>query len=272
MGLGQYDFRRIKAFLLHTLYERGESGKSLYYSELMKSLYDTLGFIPEEVVNATAKSMMDNKDVVVLDDGNKIALKRYYTLEENITKELIRLKNGVVNNETIDETTVEEDEWGEIKLNNYKPKSFDISDWKNIIKQVEEEQGYEFTEEQYAALEISLYNYVMALTGGAGAGKTSTANGICRLYNNYEILAVALSGKASVRITEATGLPASTIHRGLDYQCGEFQYNKYNQLPVDIVLVDEATMINGTLFLALLEAIPTGAKSNCYGRCTTAYS
>lgn len=100
----------------------------------------------------------------------------------------------------------------------------------------------------------------MALTGLAGAGKTSTANGICSLYNNYNILACALSGKASVRITEATGLPASTIHRALGYQNGEFMFNKDNKLAVDIVLIDEATMINGTLFLSLLEAIPTGAK------------
>jgi len=70
----------------------------------------------------------------------------------------------------------------------------------------------------------------------------------------------ALSGKASVRITEATGLPASTIHRALGYQNGQFMFNKDNKLAVDIVLIDEATMINGTLFLSLLEAIPTGAK------------
>ena len=264
MGLGQYDYRRIKAFLLHTLREQGEAGKSfLYYTELMKELYDTLGYVPEEVINATAKSMMDNNDVVVLDDGNKIALKYYYTLEENIAKELLRLKSGI--SEIEDENEIEENELDFIddliiKPEPYKPKSFDISNWKDVIEQVEEEQGYDFTEEQYNAIETSLNNFVMALTGGAGVGKTSTANGICRLYNDYEILAVALSGKASVRITEATGLPAKTIHRGLNYQFGAFEYNKYNQLPVDIVLIDEATMINGTLFLALLEAIPTGAK------------
>lgn len=86
------------------------------------------------------------------------------------------------------------------------------------------------------------------------------ANGICSLYSGYSILACALSGKASVRITEATGLSASTIHRALGYQNGEFMFNKDNKLAVDIVLIDEATMINGALFLSLLEAIPTGAK------------
>ncbi len=128
------------------------------------------------------------------------------------------------------------------------------------MEKVEEKQGFSFTDEQKSAIKLSLDNYVMALTGLAGAGKTSTANGICSLYDNYNIMACALSGKASVRITEATGLPASTIHRALGYQNGKFIYNKENKLAVDIVLIDEATMINGTLFLSLLEAIPSGAK------------
>lgn len=255
VGIGQYDIRRIKGFLLHHLNDQGEAGKSyLNYQELMKALYDTLGFVPEEVVNATAKQMIDNEDVVVLDNGSKIALKKFYNLENNIMKELIRLQIGlvkVVENYSNKVDSIHDD---------YVPKSFNIGNWETITENVEEEQGFMFTDEQRAAIKLSLDNHVMALTGGAGSGKTSTANGICSLYSGYSILACALSGKASVRITEATGLPASTIHRALGYQNGEFMFNKDNKLAVDIVLIDEATMINGTLFLSLLEAIPTGAK------------
>lgn len=256
VGIGQYDIRRIKGFLLHHLNEQGEAGKSyLNYQELMKALYDTLGFVPEEIVNATAKSMIDNEDVVVLDSGSKIALKRFYDLEKNIMSELLRLQIGRIK---IVESDFEE---FESQLHqDYIPKSFNVGNWENIIRQVEEKQGFLFTEEQKSAIKLSLDNHVMALTGLAGAGKTSTANGICSLYDDYNILACSLSGKASVRITEATGLPASTIHRSLGYQNGEFTFNKDNKLAVDIVLIDEATMINGTLFLSLLEAIPTGAK------------
>ena len=142
----------------------------------------------------------------------------------------------------------------------YVPKSFNITNWEEIIKDVELEQGFEFTDEQRYAIKLSLDNNVITVTGGAGCGKTTTANGICSLYDNYNIMCVALSGKASVRITEATGLPASTIHRALGYQNGSFIFNKQNKLAVDIVLIDEATMINGTLFLSLLEAIPSGSK------------
>lgn len=256
VGIGQYDIRRIKGFLLHHLNEQGEAGKSyLNYQELMKALYDTLGFVPEEVVNATAKQMIDNEDVVVLENGTKIALKRFYDLEKNIMNELLRLQIGRIKVIESDSNEFESE-----LHKDYIPKSFNIGNWETIIHRVEEEQGFTFTDEQKAAIKLSLDNHVMALTGLAGAGKTSTANGICSLYDNYNILACALSGKASVRITEATGLPASTIHRALGYQNGQFMFNKDNKLVVDIVLIDEATMINGTLFLSLLEAIPTGAK------------
>ena len=255
VGITQYDIRRIKGFLLYYLNDQGEAGRSyLNYQDLMKALYDTLGFIPEEIINSTAKQMIDNKDVVVLDNGSKIALKKFYDLEKNIMNELFRLQIGlvkVVENDSNKINSIHDD---------YIPRSFNIGNWETITENVEEKQGFMFTDEQRAAIKLSLDNHVMALTGGAGVGKTSTANGICSLYSGYSILACALSGKASVRITEATGLPASTIHRALGYQNGEFMFNKENKLAVDIVLIDEATMINGTLFLSLLEAIPTGAK------------
>lgn len=255
VGITQYDIRRIKGFLLYYLNDQGEAGRSyLNYQDLMKALYDTLGFVPEEIINATAKQMIDNKDVIVLDNGSKIALKKFYDLEKNIMNELFRLQIGLVK--------VVENDSNKLNSihNDYIPKSFNIGNWETITENVEEKQGFMFTDEQRAAIKLSLDNHVMALTGGAGSGKTSTANGICSLYSGYSILACALSGKASVRITEATGLPASTIHRALGYQNGEFMFNKDNKLAVDIVLIDEATMINGALFLSLLEAIPTGAK------------
>lgn len=263
VGIGQYDICRIKGFLLYFLNEQGEAGKSyLYYQELMKALYDTLGFVPEDVINATAKQMIENEDVVVLNNGSKIAIKRFYDLEKNIMSELIRLQIGRINViETDTDDEPDEYDWHENKSHKeYIPKSFNIDNWEEIVQKVEEEQGFTFTDEQKAAIKLSLDNHVMALTGLAGGGKTSTANGICSLYDNYNILACALSGKASVRITEATGLDACTIHRALGYKNGRFTFNKHNKLAVDIVLIDEATMINGTLFLALLEAIPTGAK------------
>lgn len=266
MGVGQFDIQRIKGFLIYYLTELGEAGKSyVYYQDLLQNLYDTLGFVPQEVITNVANIMIADKDVVVLDNGNRIALTRYYNLEMNIMRELLRLQKADVEAENnycdeTDECLENDDYLQESENQSYRPKQFNITNWREKVKKVEDHQGYEFTEEQLSAIELSLNSYVMALTGLGGSGKTSTANGICSLYDNYLITACALSGKAAVRITEATGLPASTIHRALGYQNCQFIYNQHNKMPTDILLIDEATMINGSLFLSLLRACPTGAK------------
>lgn len=264
VGVGQFDIQRIKGFLVYHLIEMGETGKSyVFYQDLLQQLYDTLGYVPEDVINNVAKLMIANKDVVVLDNGNRIALSRYYNLEKNIMKELLRLANPLeyAMDEIDDEDLAEEVEIPYYNENkSYTPKEFAVDDWRDLINKVEIQQGYDYTDEQLGAIELSIDSFVMALTGLGGSGKTSTANGICSLYSRYNITACALSGKAAVRITEATGLPAMTIHRALGYSNGMFTYNKHNKIPTDIILIDEATMINGSLFLSLLQACPSGAK------------
>lgn len=176
VGVDQFSPQRIKGFLIHHLNEQGEAGKSyLSYQDLMKTLYETLGFVPEEVIMSVAKGMMDNNDVVVTDGGNNIALKKYYDLETRIADELIRLQIGYIE--------VEEKDKPEISIyDDYIPKEFDFTNWRENIYEVEEEQGYDFTDEQIHAIELSTANNVIAITGGAGTGKTSTANGICSLF------------------------------------------------------------------------------------------
>ena len=250
MGVDKFDCQRIKGFLIHTLHEQAELGRSyVHYSELMKMLYDTLGFVPEEIVNNTAQMMINDGKIHISEDGENIGLTKYYNLEKDICDEIVRLVTGK-SDENNNNTAIHK----------YIPKDFTISNPEKIITKVENEQGFEFTEEQKDAIYTCLNNRFVAITGGAGVGKTSTANGICKMFNDYSIMAVALSGKAALRITEATGLYASTIHKALKWCRGYFVHCKENPLDVDIVLIDEATMINGYLFKCLLEAIPTGAK------------
>lgn len=249
MGIGRYDYRRIKACMIHILKEQAEIGKSyLTYSDLIKQLYDNLDYVPEESIAKAAQDMIEKNTVWVSEDGDKIALMRYYNLENSICNELIRLINGTPDNPETQDTT------------SYKPRDFSIDNPEEIINSVEEEQGFEFTDEQKQAIYTCLENRVIAITGSAGTGKTSTAKGICTIFKGYNVVQMALSGKAAVRLSEATGLPASTIHRALGYSFGKFMHDKDNKLPDDIIIVDEATMINGSLFLSLLQAIPSGAK------------
>lgn len=247
-GFLEDDPERIKAFFSYYLNEQGELGKSyLKYDDLMSALYDSLGYIKEEVITKAASEMITRKEIVVLENGNIVASPKYYKLEQELMLELSRLQS----NQIIEKNKGDDQ---------YIPKVFNVSNIFEKIEEVEKEQGFEFTKEQRKAIVLSSQNNVIAITGGAGVGKSSTAKGICHLYKNGIIKACALSGKASVRITEATGYPAATIHRTLGYINGMFAYNKHDQLPIDVLLVDEATMINGSLFLSLLQATPTGAK------------
>src|SRR5574344_894631 len=180
-GIDKFSPHRIKAFLYYTLDEQGEAGRSyLLYQELMKTMYDTLGFIPEEVISEVAKRMIDNGEIVVLDNGNKISLRKYYNLEKNIMNELIRLQIGKID---IVETEEDKDEdYIESELHkDYVPKIFNTSDWEDKLKKIEEVQGFEFTDEQKAAVELSINNNVIAITGGAGCVDCDT-----EFFNGYQ--------------------------------------------------------------------------------------
>lgn len=143
-------------------------------------------------------------------------------------------------------------------LNGYN-RHYDI-DISEGIKKSEMEQGFEYTDEQRNEIEKACNNQVVLITGKAGTGKSSILRGIVKVYENYSIAACALSAKAAVRITEATGLNASTIHRLLKYNQTGFAYNEKNKLPYDVVILDEASMVNTKIFLVLVCAINEGSK------------
>ena len=116
--------------------------------------------------------------------------------------------------------------------------------------------GYEYCFTVPTHMLVLRRNNKIFITGNCG--KTSIARGILKTYQefDYSISACALSAKAAQRIKEATGFEASTIHRLLGAQgLNEFEYNYNHPLPTDVVLIDEASMINAQLFLDLLLAI-----------------
>lgn len=126
------------------------------------------------------------------------------------------------------------------------------------IRQAEREQGFEYVEEQIKSIHNALKTNVAIISGKAGVGKTSISRAILMAYKNREmsISAMALSAKAAQRISEATGLPATTIHRGLGAKgLSSFTHDYDNPLNTDVVFVDESSMINAKLFLDLVLAI-----------------
>ncbi len=115
--------------------------------------------------------------------------------------------------------------------------------------------------EQQAAVRIALSHPVSILTGGPGTGKTTAIKAlITALELGRKRYALASpTGRAAKRMSEATGRPASTIHRLLGFSPGEgFKYNANNPLPVDMLVVDEVSMLDLLLMNTLLKALKPG--------------
>jgi len=130
------------------------------------------------------------------------------------------------------------------------------------IENVENRLGIKFEELQKRAILEAFESGILILTGGPGTGKTTTLNAIIKLFENRKlnIELAAPTGRAAKRITELTGREAKTIHRLLEVEWGDgdrqqFARNEKNPLDCDVIIVDEASMIDAILFDNLLKAL-----------------
>ena len=117
--------------------------------------------------------------------------------------------------------------------------------------------------QQYEAVEAALNEGLLVITGGPGTGKTTIIRCITEILSDMQMdfALAAPTGRAAKRMTEATGCEAKTIHRLLEYIPGEgFTRNDENPLFYDIVIIDEASMVDIPLMSALLKAIAPGTR------------
>jgi exodeoxyribonuclease V alpha subunit len=115
--------------------------------------------------------------------------------------------------------------------------------------------------QQADAICSALSHPLSVLTGGPGTGKTTALRALIAVIEaaGKRYALASPTGRAAKRLSEATGRPASTIHRLLGFSPGEgFKHNPENPLPVDLLVVDEASMLDQTLAYSLLKAIEAG--------------
>lgn len=135
------------------------------------------------------------------------------------------------------------------------------------IKKVEKDQGLKFEEKQKHAIETAIQKGILILTGGPGTGKTTTINGILKLFeiSGLNVALTAPTGRAAKRMSAVTGKEAKTIHRLLEVEWDKddkpvFARNARNPLVEDAVIVDELSMVDISLFSSLLNALPIGCR------------
>lgn len=134
--------------------------------------------------------------------------------------------------------------------------------WDKALGWLKGRTGADLAAEQEAAVKLALTKKVAVLTGGPGCGKSFTVRSIVELARarKARVVLAAPTGRAAKRLAELTGAEASTVHRLLELKPGgDAAYDKDRPLPADLVVVDEASMLDLLLANKLVKAVPPGA-------------
>ena len=234
MGYEKNDLRRCKSGISYTLNELSNEGHVYAVEEQLIETAKKLLEADEEPIRQAVTEMIASEDLIREDEA--IYLPPFYHSERGTANKLLAL------------------------LQDQTPTLFGL---KADIKAIEKVSGIEYDEVQIAAIKQAVRSKVMVLTGGPGTGKTTTTQGIIAAYKTagMRILLAAPTGRASKRMSEATGMEAKTIHRLLEFNPQDgYKRNDENPLEGDALIVDECSMIDIILMYNLMKAIPESMR------------
>ncbi|MCL2718920.1 MAG: ATP-dependent RecD-like DNA helicase [Lachnospiraceae bacterium] len=244
---------RIRSGIMYVLQAASFDGHTyLPLSSLLNKCSEILKVSPEYINNQLEFMQMDKKIYIRKNDDDPLVYTAFfYYAELKCAKKLYDLNSSIPD--------------------------IGAGEWDKINKKLEDilfDQDIEADELQLKAIQESVRQGVVIISGGPGTGKTTTINSIIKFFasEKYDILLAAPTGRAAKRMTETSGYGAKTIHRLLEVKAGgdadssdemrniRFERNEENPLEADVIIVDEMSMVDINLFLALLKAISYGTR------------
>jgi exodeoxyribonuclease V alpha subunit len=236
LGIPQDAPARIDAGIEHTLWELSNDGHVCYPLKELIPEVEAILQLSGERIEQRIQALVDKQELVK--DEGRVWVKPLYLTEIGIARELARLTQAPcrIRSVQVDKAI----EWVQLKLK------------------------IELAEEQKIAVGQGVKEKVLIVTGGPGTGKSTITKAILSITEKISdrILLAAPTGRAAKRMSEITGKKASTLHSLLeiDFKTGKFKHNKDNPLVCDLIIVDEASMIDTQLMNHLLKAIPSDAR------------
>lgn len=236
---------RIESAIIYVLSQKAINFGHTYYpkNKLTKEVVKLLD-VQEDLVEAIYTNLLISNEIVVdfYDEEKIIYLSYFYEAENYISSKISKM---IFN------------------------KKFKILE--NIDKEIEnfiKKLSIKLSKIQISAIKSCFLQNVSIITGGPGTGKTTIINTIANIFLSlgYNIALAAPTGRAAKRIEETTKIESKTIHRLLGYvpnkydDFGYFEYNEKNTLDVDLVIIDEMSMVDVLLFEKLLKGIKESTK------------
>lgn len=241
---------RIRCGILHALMETTLDGHCYYPKEmLMEKAAELLGLEANQLHSPLENLAMDKRLVLKKsEEEDRVYASSYFYEEMRCAGKLLELKYSY-------------EDWNKIESEKEIEKK---------IALIQDNMEMELDELQKQAVIKCVQSGVFLLSGGPGTGKTTTINAIIQYFvsEGMDVYLAAPTGRAAKRMTETTGYEARTIHRLLEIN-GEpseeqkrayFERNEENPLEADVIIIDEVSMVDIHLLMALLSAMVPGTK------------
>ena len=244
IGIDKYSPDRIMQGILFTLNQSLANGhtylpKRVLIEQSVKILGVESSFVEKGIMDLAyaQKVHLENKNGEIL-----VYLMMYYICENGVCKEIIKLSQHEIKDLHIN---IDEE-----------------------IKIVEKEDNINLAKNQIEAVKEAINNGVTIITGGPGTGKTTTINTIIKIFenNDQKVVLCAPTGRAAKRMSETSNKEAKTIHRllemGFATDSDELIFFKDEEDPIDadVIILDEASMVDIILMYNLLKAVKLGTR------------